>query len=188
MWRTTDARVARTLSATSLNATGERRDRTRHRGPASVSLPALDACQFIVAVWRSFARLASTVSGQCREILLSSAAHWHSGAQDDDIQSLTRHMVCQQAAAEEREKPTIIHLTVEDAARIAALSDLFPGMSAERIISDLLSTSLTQLQAEMPYEPGDKIIREDDFGDPVFEDVGLTPRFQELVKARLKSS
>lgn len=81
-----------------------------------------------------------------------------------------------------------IHLTVEDAARIAALSDLFPGMSVERIISDLLSTSLTQLQAEMPYEPGDKVIREDDFGDPVFEDVGLTPRFQELVKARLKSS
>ncbi|MDJ0759549.1 MAG: type 1 pili tip component [Woeseiaceae bacterium] len=81
-----------------------------------------------------------------------------------------------------------IHLTVEDAARIAALSDLFPGMSVERIIGDLLSASLKQLQAEMPYEPGDRIIREDDFGDPVFEDAGLTPKFQELVKARLKSS
>ena len=81
-----------------------------------------------------------------------------------------------------------IHLTVEDAAKIAALSDLFPGITADRVISDLLSASLNQLQAEMPYEPGDKVIREDEFGDPVFEDAGLTPRFQELVKARLKSS
>ena len=81
-----------------------------------------------------------------------------------------------------------IPLTVEDAARIAALADLFPGTGEERIISDLLSAALEQLQADMPYEAGDKIIREDEFGDPVFEDAGLTPRFQELVKARLKSS
>ena len=81
-----------------------------------------------------------------------------------------------------------IPLSVEDAAKVAALSDLFPGMSEDRIISDLLSAALHQLQAEMPYEPGDKIIREDEFGDPVFEDAGLTPRFLAQVKARLKSS
>ena len=31
-------------------------------------------------------------------------------------------------------------------------------------------------------KPGDKIIREDDHGDPIYEDTGMTPRFLELVR------
>ncbi len=79
-----------------------------------------------------------------------------------------------------------IRLNNEDAARVHALADLFPGVDAERIISDLLSAALEQTEAAIPYVPGDKVIREDDFGDPVYEDVGLTPRFRELVKAHRK--
>ncbi len=37
-------------------------------------------------------------------------------------------------------------------------------------------------RAAMPYEPGPKIISRDDQGDPVYEDVGLTPRFVELTR------
>jgi hypothetical protein len=43
----------------------------------------------------------------------------------------------------------------------------------------------------MPYEPGPKIISRDDQGDPVYEDVGLTPRFVELtreLKKRLEAT
>lgn len=75
-----------------------------------------------------------------------------------------------------------IHLTVEDAAKIHALADLFSGIDRERVITDLLSVALQQLEAAIPYEPGDQVIREDDFGDPVYEDTGLTPKFLELVK------
>lgn len=30
----------------------------------------------------------------------------------------------------------------------------------------------------MPCVPGERIIARDEFGDPVYEDVGFTPRFQ----------
>jgi len=81
-----------------------------------------------------------------------------------------------------------IRLNVEDAARIDALVDLFPGTAAESVITDLLSAALDEIEAEMPYVQGDKIIREDEFGDPVYEDAGLTPKFRERVKANLKDS
>jgi hypothetical protein len=75
-----------------------------------------------------------------------------------------------------------IHLATEDAAKIHALADLFPGVTHERVISDLLAAALEQVEAAIPYVPGDKVIREDEFGDPVYEDTGLTPEFLDLVK------
>jgi hypothetical protein len=75
-----------------------------------------------------------------------------------------------------------IHLRTEDAARVHALADLFPGITHERVITDLLSVALEQIEAAIPYVPGDKVIREDDFGDPVYEDKGLTPQFLDLAK------
>ena len=67
-----------------------------------------------------------------------------------------------------------------------AFADLFPGVDAERIISDLLAAALEQTEAAIPYVQGDRVIREDEFGDPVYEDVGLTSRFRELVRAHRK--
>ncbi|HSM30928.1 MAG TPA: type 1 pili tip component [Woeseiaceae bacterium] len=75
-----------------------------------------------------------------------------------------------------------VHLSTEDAARVHALAELFPGVSEERVITDLLSVALEQVEAAIPYVPGNKVIREDDFGDPVYEDKGLTPQFLDLVK------
>lgn len=75
-----------------------------------------------------------------------------------------------------------IRLPTDDAARITALAELFPGTSPESIIADLLHAGLDEIEAAMPYEAGEKVIREDEFGDPVYEDVGLTPRFLDLVR------
>lgn len=75
-----------------------------------------------------------------------------------------------------------VRLSLDDAARIHALVELYPGMDTERIITDLLSASLDELEATMPYVPGERVIREDDHGDPVYEDTGPTPRFLELTK------
>ena len=92
-----------------------------------------------------------------------------------------------------QEKPTLtreaysIRLTTEDAARIRALAELFDGVDEERIITDLLSAALDEVQAAIPYEPGENVIRDDEFGDPVYEDRGLTPRFLELARRHRES-
>lgn len=86
------------------------------------------------------------------------------------------------------EKPALtpeaysIRLSVTDAARVRAFADLYPGVDADRVISDLLSLALGQAEAAIPYVPGKNVIREDEFGDPVYDDAGLTPKYLELVK------
>ncbi|MFU8820101.1 MAG: hypothetical protein ACNA8G_00980 [Gammaproteobacteria bacterium] len=75
-----------------------------------------------------------------------------------------------------------IHLPVEEAARVHALADMYPGVPEEDILRDLLAAALAELEAAMPYQPGTKIASEDDFGDPVFEDAGPTPRFLTLTR------
>lgn len=85
-------------------------------------------------------------------------------------------------APEHTDERYSIQLTVEDAARLGALAELFPGNDTEQLISDLLSAALDETESAMPYVAGETVIREDEFGDPVYEDVGLTPRFLELVR------
>lgn len=87
-------------------------------------------------------------------------------------------------AREQTDERYAIRLSVDDAARVQALAELFPGNEPDELISDLLSAALNEVEAAMPYVPGDRVIREDEFGDPVYEDVGLTPRFLELVRQR----
>ncbi len=80
-----------------------------------------------------------------------------------------------------------VRLPLDDAARLHALAELFPGRSVELIITDLVHAALDEIVAAMPYEPGPKVISRDDQGDPVFEDKGLTPRFEELTRQYRKS-
>ncbi len=80
-----------------------------------------------------------------------------------------------------------IRLPLDDAARLQALAELFPGQPVEGIITDLLRASLDEVGAAMPYTPGPKVISNDDQGDPVYEDIGLTPRFIELTRKYKKT-
>jgi hypothetical protein len=75
-----------------------------------------------------------------------------------------------------------VRLPLDDAARLHALSELFPGRAVEDIITDLLHAGLDEIAAAMPYEAGPTVISRDDQGDPVYEDVGMTPRFVELTR------
>lgn len=79
-------------------------------------------------------------------------------------------------------KEYAVRLRLDDAARLQALAELFPGTSIEEIVTDLLGAGLDEIAAAMPYEKGPKVISRDDHGDPVYEDVGLTPRFVELTR------
>jgi hypothetical protein len=71
---------------------------------------------------------------------------------------------------------------VDDAARLHALAEMFPGRTREQIITDLLSAALQEVAAVMPYVQGTKVISTDEQGDPIYEDAGLTPRFAELTR------
>ncbi len=95
------------------------------------------------------------------------------------------------AAPARTAKEYAVRLPLDDASRLHALLELFPGWSVEEIITDLLHAGLDEIAAAMTFEPGPKIISRDDQGDPVYEDIGLTPRFVELTrkfKKRLQST
>lgn len=79
-----------------------------------------------------------------------------------------------------------MHLSERDAARIAALEQLFPARSREALMGELLSAALDELEAAMPYVPGERVIAEDEMGDPMYEDTGLTPRFMELTRIHME--
>jgi len=70
-----------------------------------------------------------------------------------------------------------VRLPLGAAARIAALAEMYPPHTEAEIIGDLVAAALDELQAALPYVPGSKVIAEDDRGDPIYEDVGPTPRF-----------
>jgi hypothetical protein len=80
----------------------------------------------------------------------------------------------------------VVRLPVDDAARLHALAELFPGRTTEQLITDLLGAALHQVAAAMPYVAGKKVISTDEQGDPVYEDVGQTPRFAELTRTYKK--
>ena len=80
-----------------------------------------------------------------------------------------------------------IRLELDDASRLHALAELFPGQPIEALIADLLRAALDEIAAAMPYERGPKVISRDDHGDPVYEDIGLTPRFVALTRQFKKS-
>ncbi len=90
-------------------------------------------------------------------------------------------------AAPKTAKEYAVRLPLDDAARLHALAELFPGQSIEEIVTDLLGAGLDEIAAAMPYEKGPKVISRDDHGDPVYEDVGLTPRFVELTRKYRKN-
>ena len=84
-------------------------------------------------------------------------------------------------------KEYAVRLPLDDAAKLQALAELFPGYSIEDIVTDLLGAGLDEIAAAMPYVKGSKIISSDDHGDPVYEDIGLTPRFIELTRKYKKN-
>jgi len=91
------------------------------------------------------------------------------------------------AAAPRTARAWSVQLPIEDAARLQALAELFPGRSAEQLITELLAVALREVAAAMPYVAGARVISTDEQGDPVYEDVGPTPRFMELARTHRRA-
>lgn len=79
-----------------------------------------------------------------------------------------------------------VHLPVEDAARLRALAEMYPRRTLEEITTDLLSAALNEVEASLPYVRGSAVIATDEEGDPIYEDVGPTPRFLTLTRKYLE--
>jgi hypothetical protein len=78
-----------------------------------------------------------------------------------------------------------LRLPLEDAAKINALTEMYPKRSRSEILGELISAALEELETAMPYVSGDKVIAHDEMGDPLYEDVGPTPVFMTLSKKHL---
>lgn len=87
------------------------------------------------------------------------------------------------AAAPRSASTFAVHLPLDEAAQLAALAEMFPGRSPEQLITELLGAALKELAAAMPYVAGKRVISTDEQGDPLYEDVGPTPRFMALTRA-----
>lgn len=78
-----------------------------------------------------------------------------------------------------------LHLDVESAARLAALAEMYPKRRPEELLGELLGAALEELEASFPYIKGQHVIATDEEGDPLYEDVGPTPRFLALSRRYL---
>lgn len=78
-----------------------------------------------------------------------------------------------------------VHLSIEDAAKIDALTEMYPRRQKEQLISELVSAALNELESSFPYKQGSEVIAEDEDGYPIYADVGSTPIFLELTKKYL---
>lgn len=80
-----------------------------------------------------------------------------------------------------------IHLDLESAARLAALSEMYPKRSSEELLGELIGAALEELEASLPYVKGSKVVATDEQGDPLYEDIGPTPRFLALSRRYLQT-
>ncbi|MFA7552956.1 MAG: type 1 pili tip component [Spongiibacteraceae bacterium] len=100
-----------------------------------------------------------------------------------ELLTLWEHTASSQLTQEEFN----IRLPVEDAAKLHALADMYPRRSMTDILTDLLSAVLTDVESSLPYVRGDTVVALDENGDPLYEDVGPTPRFLELTQKHLNA-
>jgi hypothetical protein len=79
-----------------------------------------------------------------------------------------------------------IQLDLEAAARLAALAEMYPKRQAEELLGELIGAALEELEAGLPYIKGSQVVATDEQGDPLYEDIGPTPRFLALARKHLQ--
>jgi hypothetical protein len=73
-------------------------------------------------------------------------------------------------------------ISAGEAAKIEAIKELYPGLTSQMVIHQLLIAALNSFEEALPYVQGNKVIGEDEFGDPIYEDAGDTPKYLDLSK------
>ena len=86
------------------------------------------------------------------------------------------------AATQYSDEITHVRLSVDDAARLDALTEMYPQRTREQLVNDLVSAALAEIETNFPYVQGKEVVARDEFGDPIFKDVGPTPHYLELMR------
>ena len=100
------------------------------------------------------------------------------------IRELAQHWE-QNAACTLSRTGHVLHLDLESEARLAALIDMYPKRTAEELLGELVAAALEEVEASFPYVQGRQVIATDEEGDPLYEDIGPTPRFLSLSRQHL---
>ena len=91
----------------------------------------------------------------------------------------------QTATGEMTQQKYSVRLPLEDAARLQALAEMYPRRSIENLITDLLTAALDDVESSLPYVRGETVVALDELGDPLYEDVGPTPKYLSLTRKHL---
>ena len=91
----------------------------------------------------------------------------------------------QQSTRVQEQVSTDVILNKDDLIRVQALAETY-RLPASDLLANLINTALQQVEVQIPYVAGTKVIRIEE-GDPVYEDVGRTPEYM-AAKARLKKN
>ena len=78
-------------------------------------------------------------------------------------------------------KQLSFRLPVHVAAKISALSDMFPNKTRTEIIGDLLTSALEKIEYSFPSYKGEYFGMDDEQGDRLYIDIGKGKTFRELV-------
>lgn len=90
------------------------------------------------------------------------------------------------AHAPEVRLPVHADIVHHDVARLHALAEMYSGGDVSAVVADLLRVALDELEEAFPYVHGSRKVGEDECGNPLYEDIGPTPRFLELTQKYLK--
>jgi len=101
------------------------------------------------------------------------------------IRELARHWE-QNAKGRLTKTSYAIHLDVESAARLAAIAEMYPKRHPEELLGELIGAALEELETSFPYVKGQHVVATDEEGDPLYEDIGPTPRFLSLSRRYLQ--
>ncbi|MFW1677919.1 hypothetical protein ACFVYJ_09075 [Pontibacter sp. JAM-7] len=73
-----------------------------------------------------------------------------------------------------------------DSVKLEALARMY-RLPKEEVVASLIHEALQELEAKMPYVPGNKVIRIED-GEEIYEDAGPMPRYMEEQRKVLNAS
>ncbi len=77
---------------------------------------------------------------------------------------------------------TEVVLNRQDLIRLEALAEAYE-LPPDEMLADLIGTALREIEQQIPYEAGSRVIRVEE-GDPVYEDIGRTPRYLAAIARR----
>jgi hypothetical protein len=63
---------------------------------------------------------------------------------------------------------------------------MYPRRSVEELLGELIGAAREELETSMPYVKGSQVVSTDEQGDPLYEDIGPTPRFLALSRRYLQ--